>query len=67
MVDPKGVKLSSRKAEKDRFLDRTLETWQPFSSRSLTREDGREITENVANFFRILQEWKAKEKLKLFS
>lgn len=67
MVKSKSEIISSRDKEKSRFLDRTIEVWQPYSSRVITREDAREITENVANIFKILQEWEAKEKVKLFS
>jgi hypothetical protein len=40
-----------------KLLDRTLEVWQPRTSRKLTREDARQINENVNGFFRILLEW----------
>jgi hypothetical protein len=40
-----------------KLLDRTLEVWQPRTSRKLTREDARQIVENVNGFFRILLEW----------
>lgn len=42
---------------KDRFIDRTLEVWQPLTSRPLNNEDARQIAENVSGFFRILLEW----------
>ncbi len=42
---------------KRQFIDRTLEVWQPRTSRALTREDARQIAENVTGFFRILLEW----------
>jgi hypothetical protein len=45
----------------DQHLDATVEFWQPLASRVLTREDAREITENVLGFFRTLQEWQANE------
>ena len=45
----------------DELLDETTEIWQPLSPRTLTREDAREILENVTGFFRILIEWKKKE------
>jgi hypothetical protein len=31
--------------------------WQPRTSRELTEEDAREMTENVSGFFRLLAEW----------
>ena len=43
------------------LIDRTLEVWQPHTSRVLTREDAREITENIAGFFRTLLDWHAAE------
>jgi hypothetical protein len=39
------------------LIDQTLIVWQPRAKRQLTREDGREIVENITGFFRILQEW----------
>ena len=44
------------------FIDETLAFWQPQSRRPLTREDAREIIENVSGFFSILLEWDAAEK-----
>jgi hypothetical protein len=41
------------------FVDQTVTFWQPHTSRKLTREDGRQIAENVSGFFRILMEWEA--------
>jgi hypothetical protein len=44
------------------FLDQTIAFWQPRTHRTLTREDGRQIAENVSGFFRILLEWEAAER-----
>jgi hypothetical protein len=44
------------------FIDQTLVTWQPRAKRQLTREDGREIIENMTGFFRILLEWDRAER-----
>ncbi len=55
------------KAEEDRVLDKALEIWQTHSSRPLTREDAREIAENIVGLFQILQEWELQEKSKNFS
>jgi hypothetical protein len=44
------------------FLDQTVTFWQPRTSQKLTREDGRQMLENVAAFFRILLEWEAAER-----
>jgi hypothetical protein len=39
------------------LIDRTVGIWQARYSRELSREDARQIVENVAGFFSILQEW----------
>lgn len=41
----------------DQLIDRTLEFWQTRTSHTLTREDAREMVENITGFFRILREW----------
>jgi hypothetical protein len=43
-------------ADRD-FSQRTLNFWQPWTSRQLTAEDAREMTVNVSGFFRVLAEW----------
>lgn len=45
------------------FLDETIQFWQPRSERPLTREDAREIVENMTGFFSILHEWLEAERL----
>ena len=40
----------------DEFLDRTIKEWQPFTAEQLTREDAREIIENVCDLFDLLNE-----------
>ncbi len=45
------------------FLTRTLEVWQPRTSRTLTEEDARQIEENVSGFFCLLMRWSEEEKL----
>ncbi len=53
---------TERKNEREsEFTERTLDVWQPRSSRMLTDEDARQITENMIGFFRILLEWEGKE------
>jgi hypothetical protein len=42
---------------KRHFIEHTVEFWQPRYSGKLTREDGRQIIENVTGFFHILLEW----------
>ena len=44
------------------FLDKTIAFWQPRISRKLTREDARQMVENVTGFFQVLAEWDAKSK-----
>ena len=39
------------------LIDDTLDVWQPYTSRRLTREDARQIAENVCGFFKVLLEW----------
>jgi hypothetical protein len=39
------------------FLDETIEFWQARSPRNLSREDARQITENLTGFFQILERW----------
>lgn len=39
------------------LIDRTIEIWRPRVGRPLTREDARQIVENVTGFFAILLEW----------
>jgi hypothetical protein len=51
-----------RKTQKQ-LIDQTLEFWQARSPQTLTREDAREIIENVTGFFRILQEWEAADRV----
>ncbi len=54
-----SVKLP--KAANDNLIDRTIETWQPRLDRDLSREDARQIVENVTGFFSILAEWSRAE------
>lgn len=44
------------------FIDATLAHWQPISRRALTREDAREMIENISGFFAVLLEWDAAER-----
>lgn len=45
----------------DNLIDRTIGTWQPRSDHALSREDARQIVENVTGFFSILAEWSRAE------
>jgi hypothetical protein len=44
-------------ASNDNLIDRTIALWQPRLRRDLSREDARQIAENVTGFFSILREW----------
>jgi hypothetical protein len=41
----------------DNLIDRTREVWKPRLGRDLSREDARQMAENVTGFFCILAEW----------
>jgi hypothetical protein len=41
----------------NQLIDRTVHFWQARSSHTLTREDAREIIENLTGFFQILHKW----------
>jgi len=42
---------------KQELADHTLAVWQSRTPRRLSKEDAREITENLTGFFAILAEW----------
>lgn len=47
----------------DEFLDQTIRFWQPrYPNRKLTREDARQINENLAGFFGLLIKWDREDK-----
>jgi hypothetical protein len=48
-------------AANDNLIDRTREVWKPRFGRDLSREDARQIAENVTCFFAILAEWSRAE------
>jgi hypothetical protein len=48
-------------AANDNLIDRTREVWKPLLGRDLSREDARQIVENVTGFFAILAEWSRAE------
>jgi hypothetical protein len=45
----------------DNLIDRTREVWQSRLGRDLSREDARQIAENVTSFFAILAGWSRTE------
>jgi hypothetical protein len=50
-------------AANDNLIDRTRQVWQPRLGRDVSREDARQITQNVTGFFGILAEWSRADKL----
>ena len=48
-------------AANDNLIDRTRQVWQPRIGRDLSREDARQIAENVTGFFALLAEWSRAE------
>jgi hypothetical protein len=49
-------------AANDNLIDRTRQLWQPRLGRNLSREDARQIVENVTGFFGVLAEWSHAER-----
>jgi hypothetical protein len=45
----------------ENLIDRTIELWQPRLRRELSREDARQIVENVTGFFSLLSQWSKSE------
>ena len=41
----------------DNLIDKTIRLWQPRLGRNVSREDARQIAENVTGFFSILADW----------
>jgi hypothetical protein len=60
-VDEAGGHVDER-ADLD-LVGTTIALWQPRASRELTRENARQIIENVSGFFAILAEWSQAETL----
>jgi hypothetical protein len=46
---------------KDNLIRRTRAVWQPRLGRNLSREDARQIAENMTGFFSVLAEWSRAE------
>ncbi len=51
-----------KQAGQDDGLEETLQVWEPIAGRKLTREDARQIRENLVGYFQLLIEWDAAEK-----
>ncbi len=47
----------SRSSANDNLIDTTIELWRRRLRRNLSRDDARQIVENVAGFFNVLNEW----------
>ena len=45
----------------DNRIERTHEVWQPRIGRDLSRDEAKQIADNVAGFFSILAEWSRAE------
>jgi hypothetical protein len=50
-----------RSLANDDLIERTRNLWQPRLGFDLSREDARQITENVTGFFELLVEWSRAE------
>jgi hypothetical protein len=61
VANPREHRHTSLRASRETLIDRAIETYQPRTSRELTREDGREIIHNLAGFLAVLAEWKKRE------
>jgi hypothetical protein len=53
--------VESSSAANEILIDRTVELWQRRGWRDLSREDARQIVENVTGFFAVLAEWSRAE------
>ena len=49
--------MKASDAANDNLIDRTIALWQSRLRRDVSREDARQIAENVTGFFSILREW----------
>ena len=45
----------------DNLIDQTIALWQPRLGRNVSREDARQIAENVTGFFTTLAKWSRAE------
>jgi hypothetical protein len=61
-TEGKDLAVAGTPTERGDFIDQTIAIWQKRTERRLTREDGREIIENISGFFSILQEWDQRER-----
>lgn len=61
-VDKRDTDVCDQKFSSD-LIRRTLEIWQPRTSRNLTEEDARKIIENTVEFLQLLRQWRRSEML----
>lgn len=54
--------FSRQRAVDDAFLEKTIQLFQERTGQTLSKEDARQIVENVTGFFRILQNWDRAER-----
>jgi hypothetical protein len=57
-----ATESSSTENETADLIEDTIGFWQPRYGRPLTREDARQIIENLVGFFTTLQRWAAAER-----
>lgn len=48
--------------QRNEFIDQTLRVWHQHSDCELTRDDAREMIENISGFFRLPNEWDIAER-----
>ena len=53
--------MKALSAANDNLIHRTIELWQQRLQRDLSREDARQIVENITGFFNILTQWSQAE------
>jgi hypothetical protein len=44
------------------YIEATRAFWQPHATRTLTREDARDMAHNLLGFFTVLREWTLRER-----
>jgi hypothetical protein len=59
-----GSSVKPSSAANDNLIDQTIAVWEPRLRRDLSREDARQIAENVTGFFNVLAEWSRAELLR---
>ena len=53
--------MKTLRAANDNLIDRTRRVWQPRLGRNLSRDEARQIADNVSGFFAVLVEWSRAE------